>query len=754
MSDFIYTPDKDVKVHEEGAIRLICKPFQSHESGLPELVKNSADAYSRENVDSEDRIIIVSLQDGKGRSPASISCIDFVGMTSEVIEQDFRHWADPDAATRRAENLLEVQGGHGNGGKCYMTQMFEDHALAHTVRNGKGCKYGVVGGSITFGYIPDKADGRDFSVPDTIAELMSALGDSGITLAKLDTGLRSKLEKSRGFTVVRGVGPRGLKRKIKANDIIEALIGHVQMIRTLELCRVYVFHNGEMLNEGLPLSLPEIEPMEDVDVRKIPIPSKLKDPQTGDTVSTIGDGSLPEGVLDLLTSAKSMRWKNKMRHVVSFRSNSGYIGYIPVRELDVESAYRDRIYGECTLQALDQFKQNDRARLASSPLVRAVEAFISSKVEDLAREFEKKDERKYDRKERNALSEMNEALDQWKNRFLNRFMTSGGGIGVNPPPPPPTLPSGVPNSMELQLSHTKAGVNVSLRPRLRFFDKNGRQIKATEFRWVSEDTNVALVDDDLTVINTFSPGRTNIYAETSDGKLTSNKVELEVVHIHDVRIVPDSVEVRVSGRQRLRAICQLADRTESDEVNLVWTEDDPTCARVSAAGFVFGFTEGETTVIAGDDHFQSKPAHIKVIPAASGPGPGTGSGYPRVLVSDIDPDPDTGEQVTFSEDDPPVWQRVQDADRHIWWINTSAPLARLFLDQKEGYGYGTREWRIYMLERYVEVMAQISILTSSEVSSHTGHEWIMEWGSRIARIQSLAADDLSDFINTGSLPGQ
>ena len=35
MAQLVYIPDEDVKVHEEGAIRLICKAFQSHENGLP-----------------------------------------------------------------------------------------------------------------------------------------------------------------------------------------------------------------------------------------------------------------------------------------------------------------------------------------------------------------------------------------------------------------------------------------------------------------------------------------------------------------------------------------------------------------------------------------------------------------------------------------------------------------------------------------------------------------------------------------------
>jgi hypothetical protein len=59
MNGFKYTPDEDLKVHEEGAIRLICAAFRSHGNGLPEWLKNSADAYAREDAPASKRVIVV-----------------------------------------------------------------------------------------------------------------------------------------------------------------------------------------------------------------------------------------------------------------------------------------------------------------------------------------------------------------------------------------------------------------------------------------------------------------------------------------------------------------------------------------------------------------------------------------------------------------------------------------------------------------------------------------------------------------------
>ena len=152
---FKYTPDSDLKLHEEGAIRLICSSFQSHENGIPEWVKNSADAYSREGISQAERIIILFFSHFSKHGKSSISCLDFVGMSCDDIEIYFRLWADPNAA-KAGNETSDVQGGHGNGGKCYMTQMFDNYSQLHTVKNGLGCIYGVPKNSFRFGYIPDQ----------------------------------------------------------------------------------------------------------------------------------------------------------------------------------------------------------------------------------------------------------------------------------------------------------------------------------------------------------------------------------------------------------------------------------------------------------------------------------------------------------------------------------------------------------------------------------------------------------------------
>jgi hypothetical protein len=745
-----------VKVHEEGAIRLICASFQTHEKGLPEWVKNSADEYARTKRVAPERIIVILLNDDRQKRTASISCLDFSGMTSEVIEGNFRQWADPDAAQRDAK-ADSIQGGHGNGGKCYMCQMFDSHALLQTVKDGLGCTYGVPANSVRFGYFPSRNNGRDYKIPNAPHRLSIALKNLHCDPNRLPPAVQTAVATCSGYTIVSGFGPKGLSGRAAFISLIDHFQEHPQMIRTLDFCHVYVMLNGTPFNAGEPLSLLKIPPLQGGETpRVITIPEELTDPAYKTTVSTTSDGKRPQGEIVLLTSDKSMRWGRKGRHVITFKAGAEYIGYVPLTELDVQSPFRDQIYGECTLAALEPFVQNDRGLLAEAPLTRAVNVFLSEQITKYAKEFEAKEKKKYDQKEKSELSKINEALDRWKNQFLDHlFGGQGGPNGTVIPPSPHRLPSGKPARININLSHNQAGVGVSLKPTVEFFDANNDRIRPIPYRWVSDNTNVAMVDEDLGVINTYSAGITNLQVETLDQKLRSNTASLAVVVIRDIEIIPSTVELPVGSRRAFEAVCTLATGEKSTGVYLVWTETDPKVARVSAAGVVFGFEVGECQIAAGDDHAMAKsPAIVRVIPAIGGGNKeGKERGYPTILISSFNNDPDTNEPLNLTRDYPPVYQRPEDADRNIWWINSSSPLAGMLLDKEKGYGYQSREWRMYHIERYVEILIQIALIYSAKEQPDSSIEdYLTQWGSKEAEIQAAAVSSLLDFINEGTLP--
>ena len=445
--------------------------------------------------------------------------------------------------------------------------------------------------------------------------------------------------------------------------------------------------------------------------------------------------------------------KRRYHHNMIYQGESGYIGYKPMAELDVASSFIDYIYGECTLASLESAKQNVRERLAISPLTRAVEDFISTKVADLTREFDLHFKRSYNQREKTGLSQLNESLDKWKNQFISEYLTSligpGNGSG-NPRPPTPSLPSGKPYHIEVSLTYARAGIGVSLRPFAKFFDKNGHRIRPVPFIWISYDTNVAWVDPDLNIVNTFTRGTTNIWAQTNDEGLESNKITLEVVKIRKIQLHPAIVTITSGSRSRVNAICTLSNGETVSDVALIWTEDNPIIAGVSVSGSIFGRSPGKTTVSAGDDLCMAENNVQVVVSEGSGDtDEGKGRAYPKILISSVDNDPETDDEVNLSPDDPPVYQRPQDVERNIWWINSSAPLAQMYLDQDRGYGYTTREWRIYHVERYIEIIAQISMVSDPNLDMMEAEMWVLNWGERVAEIQSSVADSLEIFIHSG-----
>lgn len=759
MSDLTYTPDDDIAIHREGAILQLARNFRSHEIGLPEWAKNSADAYVRQDVLPEARIIVLIFDDGRPDFPASISCLDFVGMTSDEIEQYFRIWADPDAAARGEEGV-DFQGGHGNGGKSYMSQMFDDYSYIYTVRNGQGCKYGVPGGGFRFGYIPSPKEGRDFVVSNRQSELERILAELRVDFSQLPNKAINSFINGNGFTLVRGVNPKDYGKHIPVPQLIEKIVSYHQMIRTMQLCKVFVIVNGHLFNQAEPLSLPEIVPIRGAEEpREVLIPEILVDPVSEKNVSTTEDGQFHTGKLILRTSEKSMRWKPRVhRHNIHFIAQTGSIGLIEIPELGIDSSYRDKIYGECHLDSLEDYKQSNRTRLVEGAATRALYDWIGKQVKVYCREFETRDRRRYDQDEKDALSRINTALDRWKNQFIDEFMDGflGDNDGdVRSRNRTTRLPSGTPARMVLTTSHSRAGVGVSLKPTLKFFDEDGKRVRPVPYKWNSSDTNIALVDEDLLMINTYSTGTTIIQAELLDGTLQSNSVLLEVVHIHEITIEPQNVELPAGSRRGFTAGCTLSSGELTSDVYLVWDVDDNSVTRVSSSGLVYGFCEGSTKVYAMDDHcLSSNPAIVKVTPAIGQGGNGDrGRGYPRILISEVMTDPETGEYVEFSRETPPVWQRPIDVERNIWWINSASPLARLYLNRELGYGYEAREWRMYHLERLIEIMAKIRLGLDYRHGEEVSFDyWLTRWDEIAADMQEHAVISLNSFINNGELP--
>lgn len=752
MNEVLFDQDDKVAVHEEGAIKLICKAFTSHEAGLPEWIKNSSDMYARRNAAPDESVIVVLLRDAKAAAASAIvGCLDFGGMTTQDIETRFRQWADPNASAGGEK----VEGGHGNGGKCYMAQLFSSHALIHTVQAGRGNRYGFKAGSFVPGYFPSKTEGRGFAVNDTKSELSAALKPFGISVTDLPTTAQAAFAKSNNFTLVAGVGAKHLnKGKIPAAKWVEALEGHQQMIRSIERNGIYVLHNGKVLTNADPLALPAIPTMAGAEApRVIPIPDMLIDPKGEQEIVTGAKAGLSR--LVLRTSEVSMRWSLKGRHTINgWTHDERSTGYWEVPSL-TKVAYSEKIYGDIYLDALAEYKQNDRRNHSEAPLTRALQQWIANQIEEYASEFVKLDKLQSSEEEKNDLSRLNEQLNNWKNKFLQEQFgglgtTGSGGSGGSGRKP---LPKGEVANVRLSASHAYAGRGVSFRPTVEFFDKSGQRVRAIPHVWSSSDWAVATIDNELNTVTTHKPGTVEITVSCKDSGVHSNVLALEVLDISSIALSPLQMEVHAGSRGPVSAVCNVADGRTIEGVYLIWTEDDSTVAQVGASGMVFGFVPGTTAVTAGDSSVEAdQPATVAVLDPKEKQNDGKGGGFPRILLSEVDIDPLGEAPPIFSAAEPPVHQRPQDFDHNIWWINMASPLARRYIDTAKGGGAHSREWRVYLLERYIEIMVKIiltySFMHGDDISFET---MLRRWDEESVAMQERAFESLQGFLEGGEV---
>jgi len=131
---------------------------------------------------------------------ARIECIDFVGMTKLHIEEAFRRFFDPKAAKTLSgrQEQIRTLGGHGNGGKFYMRQMFKT-SQAICYRNGR---------VNVFAFNERKQYGYEAGYEDRKMSLLDALKLAELTDVFLPKKIQAALDGGKaGYTVVQGNQP-------------------------------------------------------------------------------------------------------------------------------------------------------------------------------------------------------------------------------------------------------------------------------------------------------------------------------------------------------------------------------------------------------------------------------------------------------------------------------------------------------------------------------------------------------------------
>ena len=412
-------------VIDEAVLDLIGKEFKfDHAKGIAELLKNSVDAYNLEGTPDEEQIIYIYLDVANNNLVRSFDVIDFVGMKREKIDDAFKRWFDPNAAKKINKNKqkdIKTLGGHGNGGKFYMREMFKTSRLI-TYRDKK---------LNSFGFNESKEYGFDEKMNNINLSFDDAIEASGLkSNVILLNAISDILFERKRFTIVRGLQPKSAHKTNYLKELIKKLIIHPQARRIIQHKNIYVILGDN--TKVTKLMTTELSPKKGFEN-----PFEYICPKTllldEEKIEMYNENIIK---LTLFTSEEPLKG-NKYRGMnsIDFLSDVGVIANYEIDKIGQFRTYiySEFIYGECEAQVMEDedYVTNDRNEFVSStPKTVALLNWVKDCVAELSEKMEeaaKKDKKSINLKQ---TSELNELLNKWKNRFLQKLIRERlSGIG-------------------------------------------------------------------------------------------------------------------------------------------------------------------------------------------------------------------------------------------------------------------------------------------------------------------------------------
>ena len=371
------------KIHPD-FLDTVGKSFKfKHGKGIAEWLKNSLDQYLRLLKSKDESLtgnwpVFVHLIDGTNQSKGpNLAVVDFGGTTYRAIEEFFLYWGDTSAATHgKTIKDVALTGGHGNGGKFYMREMWRDGARFLTWKKGKATSLVVQkmdNGETGYFEVEDKnmswQDALNIALP--VSEQLGGANELIEYLQKNLNNIFDELEtQKRGFSVI--VGRRAVQT-MSSNDVVvggrwkhQQLIDEIcdaqQARRPIRELNITVFVNGQVkIDRLMPYSIEEDENWPN-ETHVVP----------GMVVAALKAGLLDAGTLTIYKSANQLTGRLKDLNSLFISDTKGNpIASYPIHELSFpgHSPLISFIHGELqlNLSEISQIVTNDRERLVDSP---------------------------------------------------------------------------------------------------------------------------------------------------------------------------------------------------------------------------------------------------------------------------------------------------------------------------------------------------------------------------------------------------
>jgi hypothetical protein len=532
-----FEPLPDIPMDKSFTLDQLTGRFQGVRDGVPELVKNSKDHYSRLSIlDKAQRQIVVLISPDNRR----LGVLDFGGATEKDFE-GWREWSSRWAG--RAELGADIEAGYGNGGKSFMVRgsLRESYMVGYS--GGYLTKMGFQNDDLSLRFRPGwYADERG-----TIKSLKSRNVEEELTRELQQFGLHSFKQlpppaqqtfKNRGaFTLVVVDGVKdwvnARARESLARRLPFELASHPQAALTVESCSVWVMRGSQVLQPGV--LQPEIlDPLPDFEEpRRISVPDQLVDARTKERVSA-GPG---EKFLEIRTSRKALRiGDNRALNVIRVRNDRNIVANWPVSEL-APMASSTFVFGTLQVPAIkgDQLSGAERQALADTPLVRALREWTETNLAEICQEIQQAQASREKPEDRDTTNDALRKLRELMRQFLK---LEGGADGLRQ-----QYGSIV---HEIVLEPGKSDLTIpagSVVPLVfKCYERDGDRrlpILKPKVHLVADPVGIVSFNG-FSSISTLSPGKCRIRLEDQHGTVRSNEITINSMAVPDATIeAPD-----------------------------------------------------------------------------------------------------------------------------------------------------------------------------------------------------------------------
>ncbi|MHA1796702.1 MAG: hypothetical protein ACTSUK_11375, partial [Promethearchaeota archaeon] len=387
-------------------LNTIGKSFKfNHGKGISEWLKNSLDNYLRLYESGQETLkgnwpIFLNLIDTKNQKCGpNLSVLDFGGTTLQNIDKFLLYWGDTKAATLGGKSkAINLTGGHGNGGKFYMREMWREGARFLTWRKGLATSL-IIDKSLEDYTGEWEMQDQKMKWEDALSFALNTnenLQGAEWIINHINTHysiLKKELsENARGFSIV--VGKKAVQIH-SSNDVVrggkwnsQALVDSIrsanQARRPLRELRISLFVDGKLKIDRLTKE--EIPLDNEWEISKIEVPD-----------SAIKDISFksPSGIYGNLIVRKSIqqltgRYKQNNTLLVNDKKNNP-IGFYAISELPLLSYSPLQNFIFCNLNLnfpnLDKLVSNDREKLITSPTTVSLLEWVAKEIWNLINSY-------------------------------------------------------------------------------------------------------------------------------------------------------------------------------------------------------------------------------------------------------------------------------------------------------------------------------------------------------------------------------